>query len=318
MHWKTWINRIIKHTHHFLPIQQKIPQKNYVQLAATAEKISQPLPELIIKAQKIACTFITGHHGYRQSGIGQPFWQYRQANPGDPLSTIDWRQSAKSDKLFIKEREQENSQTFNLWCDVSGSMQWQSKSDFPTKQEQAFLISLVLSYMLLKRGEYIKILSTDLYSQAFSGLQNFLALSKILIHQPVSIDQTVPVPSLITSHSWVIGVSDFLFPASQFFHFIENSKQSHHRTVLIHIFDPAEATLPYKNHIEFKGLETKEKLTLSITTKNREKYQHIWQNHQDQFDTYCREKGITLLHYATNSDLNSLLTLLWKIFTEKR
>ena len=54
---------------------------------------------------------LQGVHGRRRAGQGEAFWQFRRFLPGDPPTRIDWRQSAKSDRLFIRETEWEAAQT---------------------------------------------------------------------------------------------------------------------------------------------------------------------------------------------------------------
>ena len=74
---------------------------------AAGHGLADRVPELALEAQRIASTVAHGVHGRKRSGPGENFWQFRQLQIGDPTHLIDWRRSASSDHLFIREREWE-------------------------------------------------------------------------------------------------------------------------------------------------------------------------------------------------------------------
>jgi uncharacterized protein (DUF58 family) len=82
---------------------------------------------LLVAAERVAATVAQGVHGRRRVGQGDSFWQFRRFVPGDAITRIDWRQSAKSGRpmpegWFIRETEWEAAQTVCLWRDASASM----------------------------------------------------------------------------------------------------------------------------------------------------------------------------------------------------
>ncbi|MEO0957858.1 MAG: DUF58 domain-containing protein, partial [Pseudomonadota bacterium] len=64
-------------------------------LRRDSERISGSLPPLLVEAERLVASTFHGVHGRRRSGPGENFWQYRAAQPGDSLSQIDWRRSAR-------------------------------------------------------------------------------------------------------------------------------------------------------------------------------------------------------------------------------
>src|ERR1700733_4053951 len=91
-----------------------------------AENLAALLRPLLIEAERVAPAVIQGVHGRRRAGVGETFWQFRPYAQSDAASRIDWRQSARTDKLFVREREWEAVQSAYLWADASGSMQYAS------------------------------------------------------------------------------------------------------------------------------------------------------------------------------------------------
>ena len=79
----------------------------------------------MLDALRVANTVAHGIHGRRRAGTGETFWQFRQFQASDPATVIDWRRSASSDHLYVREREWEAAHTFWLWPDISPSMDFQ-------------------------------------------------------------------------------------------------------------------------------------------------------------------------------------------------
>src|SRR6266852_6611266 len=93
------------------------------------EQLASRLPPLLVAAERVATTVAQGVHGRRRVGQGESFWQFRQYEPGDAAQRIDWRESAKSQRLYVRETEWEAGQRVWLWRDASPSMDW-SSSDY--------------------------------------------------------------------------------------------------------------------------------------------------------------------------------------------
>ena len=100
-------------------------------------ELAGTLPALMVAADRVAATVIQGVHGRRRVGQGDAFWQYRPYREGDAASQIDWRQSARSRHLFVRETEWEAAASVWLWRDASPSMQYASLRNTDTKAVRA-------------------------------------------------------------------------------------------------------------------------------------------------------------------------------------
>ena len=81
--------------------------------------LSRRLPALMVAARDVAATVMYGVHGRRRAGVGETFWQFRQFAWGEPVQRIDWRRSARDDRLYVREREWESAHTVWIWPDLS-------------------------------------------------------------------------------------------------------------------------------------------------------------------------------------------------------
>src|SRR6201996_8353292 len=111
-------------------------------LPRQAEAVGANLPPLLVEAQRVAATVAQGVHGRRRVGQGDSFWQFRPFVTGDTSARIDWRQSAKSSRAYIRESEWEAAQTVHLWRNAAPSMQWRSERAWPEKVARAELLLL--------------------------------------------------------------------------------------------------------------------------------------------------------------------------------
>jgi uncharacterized protein (DUF58 family) len=115
-----------------------------------------------------------GENQSRQSGVGNEFWQHREYSAGDALNVIDWRLSARNDRVYVREHEQEKKRRFVIWRDGSASMD--VSTDRPINRfYRANLITLVLIIILSEAGEQVSYACKDLMKISKSSDINNLA-----------------------------------------------------------------------------------------------------------------------------------------------
>ena len=293
----------------FRPTSETIPQ---------AQNLALRLPDLLLSAERIANTIIAGEHSRKRAGRGSKFWQYRLAVSGESIQSIDWRQSAKSDRAYVRETEDETVQTLCLWCDHSRSMQWKSNPNFMSKQEQAFLISLTISHLLLGSGERLRLLCNHQEVENFSGIYKFPSLAFALTRPRKENDEDLPELNLFLPNAWNILVSDFLYPIEQLEKFLKGLSQRPNRSLLIQIYDPAEQMLPFQGRTRFSGLEDEEPIIFSNVGSLSKTYEKLWIDHQQQLKDICAKTGYHLLsHRLDYSPIQTLLQA-WNILSVRR
>ena len=114
---------------------------------------------MLVAAERVAATVAQGVHGRRRVGQGDSFWQYRPFLAGDSASRIDWRQSARSDRAYVRETEWEAAQTVCLWRDGGPTMRWHSRGQPADKIDRAELLLLSLASLLLRGGERVRLIA---------------------------------------------------------------------------------------------------------------------------------------------------------------
>ena len=93
----------------------------------------------------------TGGRRSRATGSSIEFADHRSYSPGDDYRQIDWNIYARTDELFVKVRESEETLVVHLLLDVSGSM----ASGAPAKFEAARAVLAALGWTALASRDVV-------------------------------------------------------------------------------------------------------------------------------------------------------------------
>src|SRR5829696_4375861 len=120
--------------------------------------LAQRMPRLVLESRRVAATLAHGIHGRRRAGVGESFWQFRPFVAGEAAQRIDWRRSARDDRLYVREREWESAHTVWLWLDRSASMGYVSDLAQAPKIERGLVLGLALADTFVEAGERVGLL----------------------------------------------------------------------------------------------------------------------------------------------------------------
>jgi uncharacterized protein (DUF58 family) len=282
-------------------------------LEGEAHALADRLPDLLLEALRVANTVAHGIHGRRRAGTGETFWQFRQFEGSDPATAIDWRRSASSDTLYVREREWEASHTFWLWPDVSHSMAFRSHLAPVDKRDRALVLTLAAAEMLVRAGERVALLglTPPLASRkATSRLAEALAAND----GSAALKASLPPKARLSRFSSVILVGDFLDPpelvAGRLREMAEGDVQGH----LVQVLDPAEETLAYEGRIEFRSPEGSERWIADRVETLRGAYQRRLADHRARIEEAARRLGWSfLVHHTDRPAAEPLLTLIMRL-----
>ncbi|CAM3140083.1 DUF58 domain-containing protein [Komagataeibacter xylinus] len=288
--------------------------RNAITATALADDLASRLPALLVAAERLARATGQGRHARRRAGQGDEFWQYRPATQGEAASAIDWRQSARGDRAFVREREAQTPYTICIWCDNSASMRWHSAPGLPPKAERAFVLALASAAMLLGQGEQIRLLATNpttppLRLHGHRALEQMAhALLAALRHAPDAPD--LPLTTAIPARSRVLLFGDGLYPPGQLETFLHQLATCQATATLVETIDPAETTLPYTGPTRFTAVEEDAGSLLYGSPTLQQDYAVIWQRHQARLRTLCMAAGSPpVVHMTDQPPLDALMAL---------
>ncbi len=274
-------------------------------LSQRAEQLSQSLPPLLVKAERIAATVILGVHGRRRAGPGENFWQYRNYSFGDSTQRIDWHRSAKSDAVYIRDNEWEAANTLWLWSNAGPRMDFKSHLASETKKHHAQILQLALASLAIRAHERIGAIGS--HNRPAHGR---IALRQIAEHCETPNDQPLPKPTQLQRQSAAVLISDFLDDPADIKSALTPLAQSGVRGHLVQIADPAEETLPYSGRVEFLGLEFPQRFLASKTENLRGAYAAAYQAQRDSTKQLAARLGWSFTVHRTDQPLTTCLLAL--------
>lgn len=223
-------------------------------LRGDAEKVGGSLPPLLAEAERLAMTVAFGVHGRRRAGIGENFWQYRRAVPGDVLTQVDWRRSARSDIQYIRQKEWEAAQTVSIWCDDALAMDYKGERSEFTKAERARLLSLALAVLLVKAGERVSLLGTDAAQPRTGELQLNRIAMELAQDREDRPDYGKPPQAQYRSSGRAVFLSDFMGDKEQVFPALAHAAQNNVTGVFLQIVDDTEEDFPFDGRTIFRSV----------------------------------------------------------------
>jgi uncharacterized protein (DUF58 family) len=283
--------------------------------ALRAEALGARLPPLVVAADRVAATVLQGVHGRRRSGQGDAFWQFRPFVAGDPAGRVDWRQSGKSDRLFIRETEWEAAQTVALWRDASASMAWRSGPAVPLKKERAELLLLATASLLLRGGERVRLIGAGASGRNHAGRAGLQAVADALGHASPDAEGGAGVPPFdpaLPRHARAVLFGDFLSPLEDIRRSVSALAARPLRGHLVQILDPAEETLPYRGRIRFEGLEAEAPSLVPRVERVREVYEERLRLHRAGVAAIAAAAGWGFLTHRTDQPAGQVLLALWQ------
>ena len=271
-----------------------------------AEQEAAALPPLLVAAERVAATVAQGIHGRRRVGQGETFWQFRQYQPGDAATRIDWRESAKSQRLYVRETEWEAAQSVWLWRDASPSMDYSSagyllNADWPTKRERAELILVALASLLVRGGERLSLLGSGI-----APMSGRIALSRLvgLIEHDgphaTAAKAGRPAAEPLPRAAQLVLIGDFLGPLDATNNMVGEFAASGVKGHLLQIVDPAEEDLPFDGRVRFEGVEERDDLVIGRVENIRDAYAGRFREHRDGLRGIARSVGWTFGSHRTD------------------
>lgn len=284
-------------------------------LRMQAEKAAARLPDLLVAAEKAATAVRMGEHSQRRAGNGEKFWQFREYQTGDRPQDVDWRQSGRGDRVFVRQKEWQTTQTALLWCQRNDNMQYASRSILPTKFDAAATICMALGMLMMGAGEMVGTLDGSLRpGKGETALQN---LGEKLLEPEES-----PLPRNLlrepVRHATIVLAGDFLSPLTDIEHALHALAGRSVNLLMLQTLDPAEINLPFRGRVIFETPHTGDKHHITNVDSVRDSYQKKMNAHIEGLKACCHHNGWHYVPHTTDTDIAATLFTLWGLIGQGR
>lgn len=254
--------------------------------------------------------FLTGLHRSPYHGFSVEFAEYRPYLPGDPPRDVDWKVYGKTDRLYVKEYEEETNLKAYIMLDGSNSMGFTSGE--VTKFEYSKYLAASLCYLLLRQRDAVGLAvfreGMTSYLPPRSVPSYLYELLRRLPPSPQGRTQLGPalhsLAERITKRGLVVVLSDLMDDPDEVLAGLKHLRHRKHEVIVFHILDLAELSFPFQEPAVFRGMEGEGEVSLE-PWHIREHYRRMASDWVGRLEGECREHGIdyTLLRTSDPYDV---------------
>lgn len=219
---------------------------------------------LRLRARHIVEGYVAGLHRSPYHGFSIEFAEHREYAPGDDLRYVDWKVFGKSDKVYLKQYEDETNLLCYLVLDVSESMTYRGPAAAMSKLEYAQSLAAALAWLVLRQQDAVGLATFDSQVRAMvraAGNRSHLEHILTALESAVPGTRTAAGPIFhelaqrLSKRGVVVVLSDFFDDLPSIAAGLKHFRHRNHDVILVHLLDPAEVDFPFSNLTDFKGLE---------------------------------------------------------------
>ena len=280
-------------------------------MTRTKQKIDtdffRQLDRFTFSIRKRVSTVYAGNRPSVRSGHGIDTIGFREYDQSDELKDIDWKAYARTEKLYVRQFEEEKTLTTHILLDASKSMDYPEKG--VSKFEYAAMLAAGYAYMVTKYNDRFAISTFSKepeINKPRRGKKNLLRkidqLSEFQLFGETAIDECVIKYSReIKSRSLVILISDFLQDPKA----IETAvyRLSDHDLILIQVLDSTEKVLPLQGNSKLIDLETGAEVRTYISEKFKEQYAEKLDEHTARIKKACNKVGAEFYTFTCDTPI---------------
>ena len=248
------------------------------------------LPNLELQARYMVEGFLSGQHRSPQKGSSVEFAEYRDYQFGDDLRRVDWRLYGRTDRLHVKQYEEETQLRVFLVLDTSGSMDFGSAKAKFRKIEYARLVLAALGLLARRQRDAVGLglagaeLSDFLRARSGqSHWRTFIArLDSVIPAGTTSLASSLEsLAELAPPRSLIVIASDFYDELPRLEAALRRLRYDHHDLIGLHVLDPQEVDFDLEDSGTFLDLEMGFQLKLDAPA--------VRKGYLKQFGKFCAE-----------------------------
>ena len=222
------------------------------------------LDGLQLRARKIIEGYVSGPHRSPYHGFSIEFTQHRQYVPGDDLRHVDWKVFGRTDKVYLKQYEEETNLVSYLLLDTSESMLFQGEHSPLSKLDYAKCIAASLAYLVLQQQDSVGLATFDTKIRQYvrpSGQPSHLKQLLHTLEQSPGEKKTSIGPLFhdlaerFKKRGIVVILSDLFDDPEKILAGIKHFRHRQHDVIVFHILDVEEREFPFNQMMRFCGLE---------------------------------------------------------------
>ncbi|MFH0964062.1 MAG: DUF58 domain-containing protein [Planctomycetota bacterium] len=230
----------------------------------TREAVAK-LANLSLVARSAVEGFIAGLHRSPYHGFSVEFAEHREYSPGDDLRYLDWKSLARTDRLHIKQFEEETNLRCNILLDTSASMAYGSGP--LTKLEYGCYLVASLAYLLVRQQDSVglvtfhnRITNRILPHSSPQHMSEILRILETIVPEENTrlADVFHSLAASIPRRGQVVIISDLYDEEKEILRALRHFRHKRHGVILFHLLDRKEIDFDFDELANFVDMETME------------------------------------------------------------
>jgi len=310
-----------------MPETAKVRAENYL----APETLAQLAP-FELRAKMIVEGVMSGMHRSPYQGLAVEFAQHRQYVAGDDLKHLDWKVYGRSDKLYVKQYQQETNLDVILLVDSSASMgygtlevksNWggtlaSAKTSLWTKFDCATALAVAVAYLCLQQQDRVgvAVFADEIRSMVkrSSARGQWKSIVNCLNVHPVEAQTNIgkvteQTLSKVHNRALFMIVSDFFDDPDVIRGALARFRHRRHDVILLQVLDRQEMRFDFSQPAPFEGLENEGRLRIDPRAL-REAYLQSLGAHSDAIAKAALSFGFDYLRLDTHESVGPALSYL--------
>jgi len=276
-------------------------------------ELAARMGNLNLVARSVVEGFVAGLHRSPYKGFSLEFSEHREYVRGDDPRHIDWRAFCRSDRLYIKQYEEETSMRVHILLDASASMGYGSGN--LTKLQYACYLAASLAYLMVRQQDSVGLVVFDNRIRSFLPPHATPAHFKRMLGRLDSLKASATtgiskafhdLANHLRRRGLIIVLSDLFDGQDAVKRAIRHFRHRRQEVLVFHLLDHAELTFPFDVLSDFRDLETGARLQVDPRAI-RSEYLEQMQAFVDTYRRDCAEAKIDYLAVDTSTPYDRLL-----------
>lgn len=258
-----------------------------------------------------------GMHRSRHIGASVDFKEHRPYVHGDEIRSIDWKLFGKTDRLYIRQYEDETNLRATIVVDQSGSMRYTgTRSDGLSKHEYSVCLAACLAYLLISQQDSVGLVTCDTKIRtnvpARARPNHLRLLIETLANSQCNGETDLgtvlqELLSICRRRGHVILISDCFGDPNSIERSLAMLRANYQEVVVFQVMDDDEVDFPFSNRTMFRSLEKTEDQLLIDPSSLRQRYLENVKIFQTALREGCSRNRIDLIPVRTSESFSSVV-----------
>lgn len=285
---------------------------NYLDPAVLSE-----LKDFQLRARTIVDGLVAGMHRSPYHGYSVEFAQHREYAPGDDIRHVDWKVFGRTDKLHVKQFEDESNLCCWLLVDRSQSMQYCPPGSTWSKYDYACCLAVTFAWLVLNQRDAVSLgvfaEQMEIAGPPSDRRESLANLVRVLENATPGNEKTGIRVALnafsreVTRRGIVIVMSDCFDEFESVADGLDALRRHEHQVVLLQVVDPTELTLDFKQSMELSALESGERMIIDPLSLKRA-YQQVVKEQTRLLARFCEQKSILFDQVTSDTPIAEVIS----------